>query len=421
MKAGAEKLTMSKLEKTLYEGEPFSISQSDEYPGLVKAWGLGVLRQYLFYHLCLNKMMKNVKNKNLQMFLLLALFRLDSQEKDHAKLVNHLVDKAKALHLPSSTVNAVLRKYLLDKSKFAIKSRGVASIQYNMREDLLGRLKKQHSGWRDLVRTMQQEPRVCLKVNREKISDQAFKEALNDKSLAFVAGDVPGSIVLEKPQNIQKIPGYEEGWFSVVSEANQKLQSFLPSKTVSRVLDACAAPGGKAMMLREQYGPDVEIVATDNDTTRLATLEDNNKRLGLNLKCQQRDWLMENSEEEEGEFDLVWADVPCSATGVISKHPEIAVCSRDDVKNLPVQREILKRLWSSLKPGGELVYTTCSLLEEENGAMVQWFLGQARDAEVIQVECEESGLPTAQHGRYFTSQHSHDYIFFCMLKKSVNS
>ena len=419
MKATAENTTITKLERTLYHQQPFQVGANDPNAGQVKAWGLGVLRRHAFYCYCQERFLKKSTPTKVRVFLMLAMFRIDSQSSDHAKLVNHLVDKAKALNIQAAMVNAVLRRYLIEKTKLEQKTRGMVSVQYNVREDLLDKIKEQHQNWREIIRSMQQESRICLRVNVDKIAQPDFIAALKKHESSYAVDDQSGAVVLQQSVNITSIPGYNEGWFSVISAANQKLIAILPAVKKGeriRALDACAAPGGKSMLLREKYGKEANIVATDLDEERLTRLEENNQRLGLNLDCQQRDW--QKDQGVDGEFDLVWADVPCSATGVIAKHPEIAICSRDDLQNATIQRELLTRLWSEVKVGGVLIYSTCSVLEEENGEVVQWFLSEQIDAQVEPGTTD--ALIESQHGRYFTSEHSRDFVYVCAIKKSVN-
>ena len=129
---------------------------------------------------------------------MLAMFRIDSQSSDYAKLVNHLVDKAKALNLPAAMVNAVLRRYLIEKSKLEQKTRGMVSVQYNVREDLLGKIKEQHQNWLEIIRSMQQESRICLRVNVDKIAQQDFIAALKKHEVVYKVDDLSGAVVLQQ-------------------------------------------------------------------------------------------------------------------------------------------------------------------------------------------------------------------------------
>lgn len=407
----AEKRTVSLLEKAIYQGAHFDVSEEKESPAKIKAWGLGVLRGFFFYEYCCQALLKRGTDRTIQVYLMMAMFRLDERPKESALLTNTLVESAKKMHISGSLVNAVLRLFLMKRKDLDVKARGRATIQYNMRPSLLDRLKSQQEGWREVVRYMQQRPEVVLRVNAEKAEEETFFKALTEARIEFVNDG--RMVVLKGGARIREIPGYIEGWFTVVSESNQKLLSILPSMSSPKVLDACAAPGGKSFLLREKYGRKATILSTDIDPNRVSLLEDNNKRLGLNLHISQRDWSKERPDEV---FDLIWADVPCSATGVISKHPEVAVYERDDMQNIVLQQNILKNLWQSVAPGGYLVYTTCSILEEENSGQIQEFLRENLDACVVHEE--ERGLFASSFGAYMTSDNSRDIIYVCKIKKS---
>ena len=407
----AEKRTVLLLEKAIYQGAHFDVAEEKESPAKIKAWGLGVLRGFFFYEYCCQVLLKRGTDRAIQVYLMMAMFRLDDRPQESALLTNTLVESAKKMHISGSLVNAVLRQFLMKRQDLDVKARGRATIQYNMRSSLLDRLKNQQDGWREIVRYMQKRPQIVLRVNKEKAEEETFFKALRDARIEFINDG--RMVVIKEGGGIREIPGYAEGWFTVVSESNQKLLSLLPSMNAPKVLDACAAPGGKSFLLREKYGRKATILSTDIDPKRIALLEENNKRLGLNLHISQRDW---SKEAQEGVFDLIWADVPCSATGVISKHPEVAVYERDDMQNIALQQNILKRLWQSVAPGGHLVYTTCSILEEENSGQIQEFLRENLDASVAHEE--EGTLLTSSFGVYMTGDNSRDIIYVCKIKKT---
>lgn len=398
-----EKITIECLEKTLAQGAPFDVSHLDAQVRRVKALGLGVLRHYFFYAFCVNRYASKKTPLSTRLYLMVAMFQLD-ETKSPEKLVNTLVEKAKDCHVPSPMVNAILRKYLLERGKLRIKTRGRGDIQYNIRQSLFDAIRAQHEHWREWLTLWKKIPNVCLRINTMIVSTEMFLAALQKLQIDFLVTQ-EGCVILREKIAIPRLPGYSEGWFIVISESNQKTLEHLPPIVPKKVLDACSAPGGKAFLLRERYGQGVQILATDRDPKRIQRLEENNLRLKLGLTIQAVDWEVHGIDET---FDLVWADVPCSATGVIGKHPEIAVVPRNDLQNITIQRKLLTKLWSRVSPGGFLVYTTCSVLKEENEEQVAWLLSQHDNSQYM------------QHGQYFVSQESLDIIYFCLIKKTVN-
>lgn len=406
-----EKRTVKLLEQALYEGAPFDVSEEQESPAKIKAWGLGVLRGFFFYDYCCQLLVKKGTDRATKAFLMHAMFRLDDRPSETALLTNTLVESAKKMHISGSFVNAVLRNYIIKRQGLEVKARGRGEIQYNMRASLLDRIKTQQEKWREIIRYMQSQPRLVLRVNLEKTSETTFIQALEQEGVVFECHDKV--VVIKEGVAVKQLPGYAQGWFTVISESNQKALSLLPSLKSPKILDACAAPGGKSFLLREKYGRGASILATDVDSRRLARLIENDKRMGLNIDIIEKDWTKEQGDEK---FDLVWADVPCSATGVIGKHPEIAVYDRDDLQNTTLQQEIMRSLWKRVQPGGYLIYTTCSILEEENSDQVQEFLRDHLDASVMPGEASE--MIVSALGGYLTSDNSRDIIYFCKIKKS---
>lgn len=396
------------LLQDVLKGKPFSIQDRTKDSPKIKAWGMGVLRGYYFYEYCVEKFLKKNSPERLKLFLVIAFFRVDSYKGAGPSLINAIVDEAKQLNFPASLVNAVLRRYTLEKEKLKVKTRGVASIQYNMRESLLSVLKEDHDNWREIIRYMQKPSLVCLFVQQRKVSLDVFIHKLgNIKHERIKYG-----VVLLEPVSIQQLPGYREGWFSVLSESNQTLLSILPNIPVKNILDACAAPGGKSLLLRTKYGDAASITAVDINKERLERLKENNERLDLSLNIK-----LTSEHDPSCLYDLVWADVPCSATGVIAKHPEIAIQDRKDQENTNTQQKLLFDLWQKVTPGGTLIYSTCSILHAENDTLIQAFLAHNPDASIIS-HPKDSQI-TSTLGAYATSNYSHDIIYYAVLIKAT--
>lgn len=227
-------------------------------------------------------------------------------------------------------------------------------------------------------------PPLTLRVHPLRISRDQYLRVLQEAGVAVrPASFAPEGVIVETKQPIAGLPGYTEGWFVVQDEGAQLIGHCLDPRPGERVLDACAAPGGKTTQLAALMGDRGEVVAGDRDPHRLARVEESCRRLGLtSVRTLSLDW--ENPPEAETAgllaegFDKVLLDAPCSGLGVLRRHPEgkwgksAALIGR----MAAVQRRLLARLAQRVKPGGVLLYATCSTEEEENDAVVNDFLSQ---------------------------------------------
>jgi len=195
------------------------------------------------------------------------------------------------------------------------------------------------------------------------------------------------ALVLEKSCDITTLPGYKQGDFSVQDSAAQLAAQLLDVHVGQHILDACAAPGGKTAHILELTDNQATVVALDNSAKRLQRLQENLTRLKLKAKTIVADAIKTDDWYQQGEaFDRILCDAPCSALGIIRRHPDIAVLRRaSDIATLnSIQQQMLKALWPLLKPGGILLYSTCSILKSENSQQLNDFLQQHSDAELDQ-------------------------------------
>jgi 16S rRNA (cytosine967-C5)-methyltransferase len=193
----------------------------------------------------------------------------------------------------------------------------------------------------------------------------------------------PQAIRLAEPRPAAELPGFGDGLVSVQDAAAQLAAPWLLTDGGERVLDACAAPGGKTGHLLELLPPEAVLTAVDANPDRLAVAGENLERLGLSASLLCADASQPDDWWDGKPFDRILLDAPCSATGVIRRHPDIPLLRRaDDIDAVAgQQRQLLSALWRTLAPGGRLLYVTCSVLPEENEAVVGDFLGQQPGAE----------------------------------------
>jgi 16S rRNA (cytosine967-C5)-methyltransferase len=257
-----------------------------------------------------------------------------------------------------------------------------------------------------LLRANNQESPVVLRVNRLKTDRQSLIEKLRAAGLdATPAQRSPQAVQLRNASSIEQLPGFQEGLFLIQGEASQLVGFLLAPKPGERILDACAAPGGKATHLAELMDDRGEIIAADISARGIKKLEQNIRRLGIqSMRPLQADVCLELTGAPALPYDRILADLPCSGLGTLRSHPEAKWHreEKDIVRLSGLQKKILDRLSSYLKPGGTLVYSTCTLTREENEQVVEDFL--KRHEEFV-LEAAADFLPeSAKHmvrGNYF--------------------
>ena len=187
-----------------------------------------------------------------------------------------------------------------------------------------------------------------------------------------------------------------------------------------KILDACSAPGGKACHLLEHAGGQIELTAMDADELRLGRVHENLERLGFNAKTLVGEAQHPENWWDGEAFDRILLDVPCSATGVIRRHPDIKLLrQKQDIDNLAqLQLSILQKAWQMLKPGGSLLYATCSILPMENTHNIEAFLKEQADANLQNIKLS-SGHDTGFGWQLFANAPSHDGFFYALLKKNI--
>jgi 16S rRNA (cytosine967-C5)-methyltransferase len=226
-------------------------------------------------------------------------------------------------------------------------------------------------------------PPLTLRVNRLRTTRESLLQQFAEASVsAAPITRTDGGVVLSDAGSITLLPGYEEGLWAVQDEAAQRMIDALPTPLAGRILDACAAPGGKTGHLCEAALPDCEVVAIDNDGDRAARLHTNLQRLGHNATVLTADASQPDQWWDGRAFDVVVLDAPCSGSGVIRRHPDIKLLRREtDISMLcRLQARLLDALWTVLKPGGCMVYVTCSILPAENAKQIERFVEARSDA-----------------------------------------
>ncbi len=265
-------------------------------------------------------------------------------------------------------------------------------------------------------------PPFTLRLNPAFSKREAYLKQLPESLGASACQYSPVGITLKKACDVFELPLFEAGGVSVQDEAAQLAATLLDLQAGHRVLDACCAPGGKTGHILETEPQIDHLSALDSDQKRLLRVEENLTRLKLpaQLICgdatQCQDWWDQKC------FDRILVDAPCSGTGVIRRHPDIKILRKpaDIVKLSGLQLEILESLWATLRPGGRLVYATCSVMPEENSRVIEAFLTQTPDAVEYLLDVEW-GIPQTCGRQLLPSIDGHDGFYYAVLDKKTTS
>jgi 16S rRNA (cytosine967-C5)-methyltransferase len=371
----------------------------------------GALRRYGRGDFLLARLMaKPLKEPVVRGLLLAALYRLDERPADAHTTVDQAVTAAAGLARGKyqALVNGVLRNALRRRAELAAAADADLAARWQHPRWWLDKLCAAYPDrWQDIAATGNERPPMTLRVNRRHASAAAY---LAELANAGIAGRVldDTAIRLAKPVAVDKLPGFTAGRVSVQDWGAQRAAPLLDAQPGMRVLDACAAPGGKTAHLLEQT--DLTLTALEVDAGRAARIGDNLSRLGLRAEVKVADCRDLADWWDGRPFERILADVPCSASGVVRRHPDIKWLRRptDIASFAGGQCEILDRLWQALAPGGKMLYATCSLFAEENGAQVAAFVARHADAQRLPTnghnnDCDEWQLvPDAdQDGFYY--------------------
>lgn len=357
---------------------------------------------------------KPLSDQRIYYVLLVALYQLNYSKAAQHAVVDHAVRSAQMLHPKiSGLVNAILRNFLRKSSKLLEQATHRAEGKYSYPQWWIDEMNAQY-GERseDILTAGNQHPPMTLRVNRQLVTADEYATQLERQamSLRHIEHD---ALQLEKPVGVDKLPGFRDGLVSVQDAGAQYAARLLDVHDGMRVLDACAAPGGKTAHILESA--QVEMVALDKDKQRLDRVAENVQRLGLNAQLLVGD-AAEPDDWWDGQlFHRILADVPCSASGVVRRHPDIKwLRRRKDIQGFATQQiAILSALWQLLAQDGKLLYATCSVFQQENEQVISAFLAQQSDAVRLPI-----ALPDKSSGQLLPND-LHDGFFYALLHKTI--
>ncbi len=349
---------------------------------------------------------KPLTRPEIHALLLCALYRLETRPDIAHTVVDQAVEAAGRLArgVLRGLVNGVLRNFLRRQEALEAQLQGDAARHWHP-EWWLQRLRAAYpDDWTEIVAAGNGQPPMCLRVNRRRCDRADYLERLGAAGIAAAPVGQSG-ILLARPQAVDALPHFADGWVSVQDAGAQRASELLDVAAGLRVLDACAAPGGKTAHLLELA--DLDLTALELDAGRARRIGENLTRLGLGATLHVTDCRDVPGWWDGRPFARILADVPCTASGVVRRHPDSKWLRQeaDIARFARTQRQILEALWPTLAPGGKLLYATCSVFPEENRLQVAAFV--ARHAEARRV-VEEQLLP----------QDDHDGFFYALLEKT---
>lgn len=375
----------------------------------------GTLRYYSRLAFMLDSLLERpVQESPLRCLLLVSIYQLQYTKASQHAIVDQAVRATKSINgAASGLANAVLRNFLRkqqslleaadrkDESRYAYPQWWIAALRSQYGEQAAA-----------ILEAGNLHPPMTLRLNARMTTAAEYRTLLAAQDLPSHPVE-PGALMLERPVGVERLPGFTEGLVSVQDAGAQYAAQFLDVKDGMRVLDACAAPGGKTAHLLESA--DIELVSLDKDEQRLLRVRENMKRLRLEAQVVCGDAATPQDWWDGKTFQRILADVPCSASGVVRRHPDIKWLRRpEDIESFAQQQlQILNALWPLLARDGKLLYATCSIFARENNSVLEEFLGQHADA--VRIGLSAPGMTDGQ----LLPNDEHDGFFYALLHKKV--
>ena len=396
---------------------------------LLQELAYGTLRWHPKLDAYLRKLLdKPLKAKDADIHALMAcgIYQLLFMRTPEHAAVSETVAATKALKKKwaNKLVNAVLRRFLRERATLDKKLSGNPEFSSAHPQWLLDQWREawpEKTG--ELIAANNSRPPMTLRVNTQKTSREAYLQQLANAGISASACQYsPAGIQLAQPADVPGLPGFNSGLASVQDEAAQLSAILLEPHPNQHILDACCAPGGKTGHILEHLAGDAELTAIDINSDRLERVEENLERLDLRAQVIACDAAATSEWWDGRQFDRILLDAPCSATGVIRRHPDIKLLrTPSDIDKLAdIQLSLLSALWPLLNTGGILLYATCSTLPRENDNTVRRFLSEHNDVDVMAIETD-AGQPTAYGRQLLPQQDGHDGFFYAKLRKKLRN
>ena len=382
----------------------------------------GTLREWPLYQAMCQKFLRKAlrrKDQDLLSLICVGLYELDNLRTPPHAAISEAVNGARNLKKSwaAGMVNAVLRSY--QREQAGLRETLSPAAKHALPHWLFEILATEYGECLEqIAEAARGRPPLFLRVNRRHLSRAEYLQLLNEAGIAAApAPPSPEAVLIEKPMDVSLLPGFDKGWVSVQDVSAQLVAGLLAAKPGERVLDACAAPGGKACHILERQPALAELTAMDISQQRLQRVRENSERLKLAMTTVTADASKLQESIRVKQFDAILADVPCSATGVIRRNPDVKILRQPgDIASFGAQQlAILKGLWPALKPGGRLLYVTCSLLKAENDSIITTFTDD--EESIIHSLSLGQGRPTRFGWQTLPHPSGGDGLFFSLLEK----
>lgn len=404
-----EKKNLSHVLTNTFQETP---SLSTQERAAIQDISYGCLRFYGLINTILTQLIhKPIDDQVIRHLLLVSLYQLIyTKAKTHA-IVHSAVENASLLDkaYAKGFINAILRGFLRNQSPLIDEAKKNPVAQYSHPAWWIKRMQSAYpQDWETLLAANNTHPPLTLRVNRRQITSSQYLHLLQSANIgAKLLG--PYTIQLDTPRPVKELPYFFDGYVSVQDWGAQFAAELLDLQDGMHVLDACAAPGGKTGHMLEIA--DIHLTAIDNDPIRLKRVEENLTRLKLCAKVICADASHPETFWDKQGFDRILADVPCSASGVVKRHPDIKWLRKPDdfAKFATQQAKMLDQLWDCLNKHGKLLFATCSVFPEENIAQVQAFISRHPDAKHLDG-------PFNHYGQLLPSL-GHDGFYYALLQK----
>jgi len=395
--------------------------------GAVQDLAYSALRQFGRGDFILGRLMQTaVRDLHVRAVLLAALSRLEARPEEAHTIVDQAVNAVGVIAQSKykSLANGVLRNFLRRRDILLAEAELDEVARCRHPRWWIARLKRTWpEEWQSVIDAGNIHPPMTLRVNARRTTAAAYLAQLQAADIAAHLleekdGEIGTAIKLERPVPVDRLPGFADGLCSVQDAGAQRAARLLDVAPGMRVLDACAAPGGKTAHILECV--DVELVALDSDPKRAQRVSENLKRLGLaentgaptqTARVKTADCRDVSAWWDLRNFDRILADVPCSASGVVRRHPDIKWLRQESdlAKFAKQQAEILDALWRVLAPGGKLLYVTCSVFPEENSIQVERFAARQKNCIRLNID----GAPEL----HMLPTNNHDGFYYALLQK----
>ena len=388
-------------------------------PGLLTELAYGACRRYFSVRAevdaCLDRPLRKA-DQDVYALLMIGAYQIRHTDIPVHAAVSETVAAASALRKPwaRGLLNAVLRR--IARTRMAPSS---DEARHDHPQWLIDALESAHpEACPDLFEANNSRAPMALRINRTKTDPHRYRTQLDSADIAHRAGMTPDSVILERPVRVRDLPGYGQGWVSVQDEGAQLAAGLLQPRPGSAVLDACAAPGGKAFHLLER-DPSLGLTALDRDEARLQHLKREARRLGHALRRVIAGDATGTRWWNGRPFDAILLDVPCSGTGTLRRHPDIKVNRSPETvsRTARQQRALLDGVWPTLSSGGTLLYCTCSILPAENQDVLTGFLRQTPDAKPRDIRAAW-GRDAAPGRLLLPRKGGADGFFFALIDKA---